>query len=271
MEWVLPVAVARLGMEPAVEQSEPVRLELLEMMNSCLETFPHDIAKRGFLDYFATVLCVCLKDADPEMKMLCSKCVLSLCSACREQTKPVAINIAKAMKPNLRVKQWKVRQASIKAFGALVANGALEIIYDFRDEANELQTTLSFMKTLSCDRSEAVRSATLDVISELTMEIVDRIDTHRHFMPLILLSMTDDLESIRKKSQQILLGLSAFYEMDNEDNRIDLENRRITLKDIKWYADDTYPDMTMVTKSTLPGTDLTSRPPIGMFCCYFIF
>eukprot|EP01059_Diplonema_ambulator_P037329 TRINITY_DN9831_c0_g1_i4.p1 TRINITY_DN9831_c0_g1~~TRINITY_DN9831_c0_g1_i4.p1 ORF type:complete len:731 (+),score=244.37 TRINITY_DN9831_c0_g1_i4:156-2195(+) len=263
MEWILPVVVSRLANEPAVEQAEPVRLELIGVLNACLQAFPHDIVKRGFLDYFAAVLKVCVKDGDPDMKMACCTCITHLCTACRENTKMVAINIAAAMKPNLRVKQWKVREASIKAFGQLVKHGATEIIYDFRDEPNEMLTTKAFLKALTCDRSESVRQATLDVVADWMMETTDRLDMHRHFVPIVLLAMTDEIEEVRAKARHIMMGLAAFYEMDNEDNRIDIDSRRITLKDIKWYADDTYPDMTMSIKSNLPGTDLRERPPIG--------
>ncbi|KAJ9462543.1 dynein assembly factor 5 [Diplonema papillatum] len=263
MEWVLPVVVARLASEPAAEQAEPVRLEAMKLLCTCLETFPHDIFPRGFLDYFAAVIKACIKDGDPDMKLESCRCIRLLCTACREKTKAVALDLAKAVKPNLRVKQWKVRKACIEAFGNLICNGALDIIYDYRDEPNDTLTTRSFIKALVCDRSESVRQSTLEVISDWTMEITERTEMHRHFVPLVLLAMTDEIASVREKARQILLGLAAFFEMDNEDNRIDLDSRRVTLKDIKWYGDDTYPDMTFELPSKLPGTTFTDRPPIG--------
>ena len=122
----------------------------------------------------------------------------------------------------------------------------------------------SVLKSLCVDRNELVRQSVLDVISDLTMEITERTEMHRHLVPLLLLTLTDDIESVRTKSRTILKGIGEFYEMDNEDNRIGLDNRRVTLKDIKWYAEDKYPDMTMELTTALPGCDFNNRPPIGV-------
>ena len=124
LEWVLPVVVARLANE-AGEDAEHVQLELVELCNESLRVFAHDIARRGFTDYYSQILKRCLKLGDPEMKRLCCKTIDLLCAACREHTKPVAMEIAKVLKPNLRVKQFKVRADSITAFGKLLCNGGV--------------------------------------------------------------------------------------------------------------------------------------------------
>eukprot|EP01062_Namystynia_karyoxenos_P062573 TRINITY_DN55477_c0_g1_i1.p1 TRINITY_DN55477_c0_g1~~TRINITY_DN55477_c0_g1_i1.p1 ORF type:complete len:980 (+),score=370.28 TRINITY_DN55477_c0_g1_i1:88-2940(+) len=263
LDWVLPVLSARLAQDPSPEESEPVRHELMRLVIACVETFPHDIAPRGFLEYFTGIITQSLRDRDPDMRKACCRCVLALCAACREKMKPVAMGLAKAIKSSLQFKQWPVRVEAVRAFSKLIGYGAIEIIYDFREEPVEIKTTLSYIRILTCDRSESVRQATLDMIADWTMEIPERLDTHRWMIPSIMLALTDDIESVRRKAQRIIVALGKFYEMDNEDNRIDLERRRISLKDIQWYTDEKYPDMTMSCRSTLPIPDLNCRPPLG--------
>eukprot|EP01065_Artemidia_motanka_P029350 TRINITY_DN35487_c0_g1_i1.p1 TRINITY_DN35487_c0_g1~~TRINITY_DN35487_c0_g1_i1.p1 ORF type:complete len:962 (+),score=434.43 TRINITY_DN35487_c0_g1_i1:57-2888(+) len=263
LDWVLPVLSARMAQDPAPEESEPVRHELMDLLIACVLNFPHEVAPRGYLDYFTDIITQSLKCRDPDMKKLCCRCVLQLCVACRERMKPAAMALAKAVRPALQFKQWSVRVEAVKAFSRLIGLGAIEIIYDFKEEIHDVKTTLSFIRILTCDRSESVRQATLDMIADWTMEIPERLDTHRWMVPSVLLALTDDIESVRRKAQHIMVGLGKFYEMDNEDNSIDLERRRVTLKDIQWYGDDSYPDMTMVGRSTLPIPDLNCRPPLG--------
>eukprot|EP00756_Hemistasia_phaeocysticola_P038235 Hpha_TRINITY_DN16745_c2_g8::TRINITY_DN16745_c2_g8_i1::g.77631::m.77631/K19759/DNAAF5; dynein assembly factor 5, axonemal len=263
LDWVLPVLTARMGQDPAPEESEPVRHALMELLVKCVLSFPHDIALRGYLDYFVTILTQAFRDRDPDLRKACCRCVLALCDACLDKMKPVSMQLAKVVRPSLQFKQWPVRVEAVKAFSRLIGLGAIEIIYDFREEPLDIKTTLAHIRILTCDRSESVRQATLNMIADWTMEITERLDTHRWMIPSILLALTDDIESVRRKAQNIIVGLGKFYEMDNEDNRIDLERRRITLKDIQWYADDKYPEMTMTTRSTLPVPDLNCRPPLG--------
>eukprot|EP01061_Rhynchopus_euleeides_P001385 TRINITY_DN10977_c0_g1_i5.p1 TRINITY_DN10977_c0_g1~~TRINITY_DN10977_c0_g1_i5.p1 ORF type:complete len:922 (+),score=356.64 TRINITY_DN10977_c0_g1_i5:240-2768(+) len=261
LDWVLPVIVARMANDHG-EDEDFVQMPLLDAVNATLKAFSNDITPR--IDSYAQILVRCLRIADPDIKILLCTTIHLLCDACLKDTKSVALNIAKAMKPNLCSGRWAVRQASVLAFGRLLANGGLEIVYDFRDEVNEINTTRSIMKSLTLDRNGKVREATLDVMSDLTTEITERTDMHRHFVPLVLLALTDKFPGVRDKAREILKGLGAFYEMDNEDNRIGLENRRITLKDIQWYAEDKYPDMTMQMKSAMPGVDFAQRPPLGV-------
>lgn len=263
LDWVLPVLTARMGQDPSPEESEPVRHTLMELLVQCVSSFPHDIAIRGYLDYFVTILTQAFRDRDPGLRKACCQCVLALCDACLDKMKPVSMQLAKVVRPSLQFKQWPVRVEAVKAFSRLVGLGAIEIIYDFREEHLDIKTTLSHIRILTCDRSESVRQATLNMIADWTMEITERLDTHPWMIPSVLLALTDDIESVRRKAQYIIVGLGKFYEMDNEDNRIDLERRRITLKDIQWYAPDKYPDMTMISQSTLPVPDLNCRPPLG--------
>ena len=140
-ERTVAVLVARLA-GTSGEEAEHVRLELMDIVCVTLETFPHDVVRRGWLDHYAAILEACLRHADPEMKVASCKAIRLLCQAARNNTKPVALQIAQALKPNLRVKQYKVRRESVVAFGCLLSNGALELVYDFQKEVNEIHTTV---------------------------------------------------------------------------------------------------------------------------------
>jgi dynein assembly factor 5, axonemal len=263
LDWVLPSVVARIGLEPVAEESEELRLQLLRLAMLCVDTFPHELGPRNFLDYFRVLLENCLKDPFPELKKAACVGCQRLCEVEPKKVKHLAVPLAKMVKNMcLQHKHSNVRAEAVKTFSALLSHGGIEVLGDMKDEQDN-RTTVYWMYILCCDNSDTVRSAVVAFLSKMLLDIPERGDQHRRLLPHLLIMLTDEYDSIRVAANSVLLGMGKLYMIDNEDNSVNVEKRRITMKDIDWYGDDAYPDMSLQTKSTLPLPDLSNRPHLG--------
>ena len=243
LDWLLPAIVARIGLEPVVEDSEEIRLLLLDLAIKCVDTFPHEIGPRNFLDFFRVLLENCLKDSFPDLKRRACEACKKLCAVEAKRMKPLSIPLAKTVKNFcLQHKHSVVRCDGVTAFSDLLACGAADLLGDMRSEQDN-RTTVYFLSILCCDHSESVRLATVTLLSRMLLDITERGEQHRRLIPHVLVLLGDDHERVRLSANTLLLNLGKMYMIDNEDNRIDLDRRRVSMKDIEWYADDDYPTM----------------------------
>lgn len=262
LAWVLPSIVARIGLEKMVESSEEIRLQLLTLAIDALRRFPNDIGQH--IDFYGLLLDNCVKDSYPQLKrMACDACIM-LCKAEPKKVKHVTPTLAATVKiMALNHKHGVVRAAAVNAFASLLSHGAVEMLGDTKDEQDN-RTTVHALFVLANDHTESVRLAIVDLLYVCMLEITERLDQHRRLMPHLLLLVTDECEQVRLAANTLLLNLGKQHMADNEDNRIDIEKRRITLKDLDWHADDQYPDMTLKAPSSIafPG-GLKHRPTLG--------
>ncbi len=262
LDWVLPAVVSRIGLEPVAEQSEELRLRLLEVAVLCLETYPTDVGAR-YIDYYKVLLENCIADPYPDLKKAALRACVALCRAEPKRVKGLTLPLAKVVKRQaLQHKHGAVRAEAVTAFATLVAHGAAEILGDMKDEQDN-RTTVHYLYILCHDHSEIVRMAAVDALSCFLLDITERNEQPRRLLPHVLGLLSDPLEEVRIKANSLLLGLGRQFMLDNEDNRIDMEKRRVTLKDIEWYGDDEQPDMATVTRSTQSMPDFSMRPALG--------
>lgn len=263
LDWVLPSVVARIGIEPVAEESEELRLQLLQLAEQCLTVFPHDVGPRNFLDFFKVLLENCLKDSYPDLKKLACQVCVQLCRTDPKRVKHLTTPLAKAVKLFcLQHKHGAVRVQAVEALAVLMAHGAVELLGDTKDEQDN-RTTLYFLFILCSDHTETVRKAVVDLLSAMLLDITERMEQHRRLLPHLLLLLSDASERIRLQANSVMFQLGKLHMLDNEDNSINVEKRRITLKDIEWYGDEEYPDMALTNRSQVDLPDLTKRPSLG--------
>lgn len=263
LDWVLPSIVARIGIEPVVEDSEEIRLLLLKLALLCLNTFPHDVGPRNYLDFFRVLLENCLMDAFPDLKRLACDVCVRITEIEPKRVKPLTVPLAKKIKNMcLPHKHGVVRADGVRAFGALLLCGGVEVLGDMKDEQDN-RTTVNALFVLTCDNSEQVRLALVTFLSQMLLEVTERAEQHRRLLPHVLLMLTDENETVRFAANSLLLKVGKLYMLDNEDNSINLEKRRVTMKDIEWYGDESYPDMTLSTVSTVHLPPMIQRPYLG--------
>lgn len=265
LDWVLPSVVTRIGVVPVAEESEEIRLLLLRLATACMAAFPHDIGPRNYIDFFQVLLENCFRDAFPDLKKEACKAACQLCSIEPKQVRAISIPLAKALKGACLVyKHSAVRCEAAQTLAVLFRCGASEVLRDGKDEP-ENRTTAAELFVLCNDHSEPVRLAVLSVLSCALLDVKERLELHAKYLPHLLLLVTDAFDAVRKMAHEVLERVGQLYMIDNEDNRIDLASRRVTMKDIEWYGDDEYPAMTFATPVAPQVQDvLAARPSLGV-------
>eukprot|EP01006_Ploeotia_vitrea_P025664 TRINITY_DN58564_c0_g1_i1.p1 TRINITY_DN58564_c0_g1~~TRINITY_DN58564_c0_g1_i1.p1 ORF type:complete len:916 (+),score=55.65 TRINITY_DN58564_c0_g1_i1:45-2792(+) len=246
----------RIGMEKEggrglLEPSEDVRLQLLELATKVLRTYPHDIAAANLIDWYKEIIIHCLRDPMPELKKEASATIKELCSAVPSQVKYISKNLVEPVRANFKHKHGQVRLQMVKAFSRLIMHGAAEVLEDTRD-FTETQTTLYALGIVINDQNESVRLTLLKSFSKWLTRLVGRLDHHHRLMPFVLLCLTDASSQVSTRARQLMDELGRLYAKDNENNDPHVEHRHITYKDIEWYADEFYPDMTMESPTNIP-------------------
>ncbi|KPA81158.1 hypothetical protein ABB37_04500 [Leptomonas pyrrhocoris] len=263
LDWVLPSVVTRIGIVPVAEESEEIRLLLLRLGTTCMTCFPHDIGPRNYIDFFQVLLENCFRDPFPDLKKEACKAACQLCAIEPKQVKAITVPLAKAVKSAcLMHKHSAVRAEAANTLAVLFRCGASEVLKDGKDEA-ENRTTASELFVLCNDHSEPVRLAVLDILSCALLDIKERVEMHPKYLPHLLLLVTDPFDAVRARAREILERVGQLYLMDNEDNRIDMASRRVTMKDIEWYGDDEYPSMALTSAAAHKYDLFASRPSLG--------
>lgn len=263
LDWVLPSVVTRIGIVPVAEESEEIRLLLLRLGAACMTCFPHDIGPRNYIDFFQVLLENCFRDPFPDLKKEACRAACQLCAIEPKQVKAITIPLVKAVKAAcLLHKHAAVRAEAASTLAVLFRCGASEALKDGKDEP-ENRTTASELFVLCNDHSEPVRLAVLDILSCALLDIKERAEMHAKYLPHLLLLLTDPFDAVRARAQDTLERVGQLYMIDNEDNRIDMANRRVTMKDIEWYGDDEYPPMVLTSGAAQRYAIFAARPSLG--------
>lgn len=266
LDWVLPAIVTRIGLETAVEESEEIRLLLLRLAGKCMTCFPHDIGPRNFIDFFQILLINCYGDPYPDLKKEACRTTVQLCQIEPKQVSAITVPLAKALKTTcLLHKHAAVRCEGVRTFASLIKYGGEEILAPGKTEP-EMSTTEHGLFILANDHSESVRLAVLQVLSTALLDVKNRLEQHRRYIPHVLLLSTDSFEAVQQEAKSLLDKIGKLYMLDNEDNRIDISKRHVSMKDVEWYADDDYPDMHFVLERVVKDGRypiLSARPPLG--------
>lgn len=264
LDWVLPSIVTRIGIVPVVEESEEIRLLLLKLGTTCMTYFPHDIGPRNYIDFFQVLLENCLCDPFPDLKKEACNAIGVLCTIEPKQVRSISVHVAQVLREScLLHKHAAVRAVATRTLAILFRCGASEVLKDGKEEAENV-TTASQCFVLCNDHSEAVRLGVLDILSCALLDVNERQELHRKYLPHLLLLATDSFDNVHTQACEVLEKVGYLYLMDNEDNRIDLSNRRITMKDIEWYDDDAYPSMSFVSPLASQYKVFENRPSLGV-------
>lgn len=263
-DWLFPVLMARMtATGDQAEPSEEQRLDVFNLAMNTMRKYRHEVGPRGFLATISEIIAAGIKDKFPDLlKAACKACV-ELCETEPKGVKHFALPLAKLVKLHgLQHKHSSTRVEAVKAFAILIKHGAQEMLADTKDEMDN-RTTVFYISILAHDHTESVRRTTLEMLSTLLLDITDRIEQHRRLVPILLAMTSDPSGEIRDQALATFDMIGKLYKIDHEDNRIDMRNRRVTVKDIEWYADDEYPDMRMHFKTQFNLPDLGRRPDLG--------
>lgn len=117
LTYILPVMVRRIGCPEIVEESEEIRLVLIELVHKILEKYKVTFLLSPFINDFTNILTKTVTDPFPKVKLEACECIIMLTKVlqrdfhfqCESYVKPVLSNFAH--------QHFRVRVAAIKAIG----------------------------------------------------------------------------------------------------------------------------------------------------------
>lgn len=117
LTYILPVIVRRIGCPEIVEESEEIRLVLIELVRKIIEKYKITHLLSPFINDFTSILTKTSADPFPKVKLEAFDCIIMLTKVlqrdfhfqCESYVKPVLSNFAH--------QHFRVRVAAIKAIG----------------------------------------------------------------------------------------------------------------------------------------------------------
>lgn len=120
LTYVLPVLVERIGSIEIIEESEELRLHLLEFLQKIILKYSQTEQLKPFLGDCIIILAEAAKDKFPAIKELSCKCILDLAHALPRDFHMQAENLIKPVVSCLGHQRFKVRVEAIKAIGLYI-------------------------------------------------------------------------------------------------------------------------------------------------------
>ncbi|XP_026725324.1 dynein assembly factor 5, axonemal [Trichoplusia ni] len=226
LTYILPVIVRRIGCPEIVEESEEIRLVLIELVHKILEKYKVTFLLSPFINDFTNILTKTVTDPFPKVKLEACECIIMLTKVlqrdfhfqCESYVKPVLSNFAH--------QHFRVRVAAIKAIGAIVLAG----------NGKCFELSISPMAEKLFDENTQVRMQVTQEVGNWMMTYRDRYSFWHRMLPVLLTSLSDAMEEIRTTATTLWADIGLQYMEENEE---DLKKKADFLKDVPTH----YPDV----------------------------
>ncbi|CAH0579031.1 unnamed protein product [Chrysodeixis includens] len=226
LTYILPVIVRRIGCPEIVEESEEIRLVLIELVHKILDKYKVTFLLSPFINDFTNILTKTVTDPFPKVKLEACECIIMLTKVlqrdfhfqCESYVKPVLSNFAH--------QHFRVRVAAIKAIGAIVLAG----------NGKCFELSISPMAEKLFDENTQVRMQVTLEVGNWMMSYKDRYSFWHRLLPVLLTSLSDAMEEIRNTATTLWADIGLQYMEENEE---DLKKKADFLKDVPTH----YPDV----------------------------
>ncbi|XP_063618443.1 dynein axonemal assembly factor 5 [Cydia splendana] len=227
LTYILPVLVRRIGCPEIVEESEEIRLILVELVHQILIKYNVSHLLSPFINDFTSILTKTSTDPFPKVKLEACECIILLSRTLARDFHFQSESYVKPVLSNFAHQHYKVRVASIKAIGAIVIAG----------NAKCFELSITPMAEKLFDENSPVRLAVTEEVGNWMLNYRDRYSFWHRMIPLLLTSMSDVIENIREIAAKLWTDIGLQYMEENEE---DLKKRTDFLKDVPPH----YPDVT---------------------------
>ena len=265
---LLMVAVTkRIGPKPE-EQTEELRLALLEMLRLLLTRFAAQLA--AYIPELVSILQSGFADPFPDAKKLACTISIELASALPKEIETQCSPMIKSLVPCMAHQHSRVRSSAVASLEALLLC-----------ESSALGEIGPQLALLASDRTPLVREHVTKSLSRLLAAAPNRSAHTPRLLNLLLVSLSDELESIRTAALRGLESLGCNFPAAavNEivattdletaaaaaslaDN-VGRESQLSTKSSFGGYAADTAPDQGSAWVAQLEGTPFASAPASG--------
>ncbi|XP_052759534.1 dynein axonemal assembly factor 5 [Galleria mellonella] len=226
LTYILPVLVRRIGCPEIVEESEEIRLVLIELVHKILDKYkvPHLLSP--FINDFTSILTKTSTDPFPKVKLEACECIILLTKLIERDFHFQSESYVKPVLSNFAHQHFRVRVAAIKAIGAIVLAG----------NAKCFELSITPMAEKLFDENTQVRLQVTLEVGNWVLNYRDRYSFWHRMIPLLLTSLSDVMADVRETATKLWTDIGLQYMEENEE---DLKKKADFLKDVPTH----YPDV----------------------------
>ncbi|KPJ08314.1 HEAT repeat-containing protein 2 [Papilio machaon] len=226
LTYILPVIVRRIGCAEIVEDSEEVRLLLIELVHKILIKYKNTQLLTSFFNDFTSILTKTSTDPFPKVKLEACECIILLSKIINREFHLQCESFIKPVLSNFAHQHFRVRVAAIRAIGAIVISG----------NAKCFELSITPMAEKLFDENTQVRLQVTLEVGNWMMKYKDRYSFWHRMIPLMLTSLSDVMADIRTTATKLWSDIGLQYMEENEE---DLKKKLDFLKDVPTH----YPDV----------------------------
>ena len=120
LTYILPVVVRRIGCAEIIEDSEEIRLILIELVHKILQKYKGTHLLSPFINDFTSILTKTSTDPFPKVKLEASECIIVLTKTLQRDFHFQSESYVKPLLSNFAHQHFRVRVAAIKALGNIL-------------------------------------------------------------------------------------------------------------------------------------------------------
>ncbi|CAG9786356.1 unnamed protein product [Diatraea saccharalis] len=226
LTYIMPVIVRRIGCPEIIEESEEIRLVLIELVHKIIEKYKTTHLLSSFINDFTSILSKTSADPFPKVKLEACECIILVTKVLQRDFHFQSESYVKPVLSNFCHQHFRVRVAAIKAIGAIVLAGNVKCF--------ELSITPMAEKLF--DENTQVRLQVTLEVGNWMLNYRDRYSFWHRMIPLLLTSLSDLMADIRETAIRLWDDIGLQFMDENEE---DLKKRTDFLKDVPSH----YPDV----------------------------
>ncbi|XP_037872856.1 dynein axonemal assembly factor 5 [Bombyx mori] len=226
LTYIFPTLVRRIGCPEIVEESEEIRLVLIQLVHTILDRYKVTHYLNSFLNDLTSILTKTVTDPYSKVKVEACECIILLAENLQRDFHFQSESYVKPVLSNLAHQHFRVRAAAVKAIGAIVMSGNVKC----------LELSITPMAEKLFDENSQVRLQVTLEVGNWMLKYRDRYSFWHRMMPLLLTSLSDVMASIRETATKLWDDVGLQYMEENEE---DLKKKSDFLKDVPSH----YPDV----------------------------
>lgn len=117
LTYILPVIVRRIGSPEIVEESEEIRLVLIELVHKILEKYKATHLLTPFINDFTSILTKTSTDPYPKVKLEACECIILLTKVLQRDFHFQSESYVKPVLSNFAHQHFRVRVAAVRTIG----------------------------------------------------------------------------------------------------------------------------------------------------------
>lgn len=117
LTYVFPVIVERIGTVELVEESEEIRLYLIQFVQAIINRYANTRELKPFLNDIINILCESVKDKYPAIKETSCKCIIDLALALPKDFHLQSESLVKPVLTAFTHQRFKIRVEAVKCMG----------------------------------------------------------------------------------------------------------------------------------------------------------